>query len=442
MRRLSTALILSLLACSAVAFERQPNDAYRSRRERLGQRLNGGVAVLFAAVEAEGQNSIYGFRQNDNFYYLTGLRDPGAALVIAGPAEASGSQPARPYEEILFLPAHNRSQEKWTGPKLAADDANVADTTGFGRTAVLDRMRDELVRILPQPAATVFMDQGGDSASNAGMQWLRRANAFPNYVTYRDVNALVSDLRTVKDAGEIELVRKATDASVEGHKAAMRSARSGMTENELAALMKYEFERRGCEKPAYAPVVGSGLNSTVLHYSQSSGMLRDGDVVVLDVGGEYSGYATDITRTLPVGGHFTTRQREIYDIVYGAQQAAIAAFEAGKSTMSRTSPGSLFRVAYEYINSHGKDLHGQPLGQYFIHGLSHFVGLSVHDPGDPTLPLEPGMIFTIEPGIYIPEEKLGVRIEDTFLVGADGKLVNLSGALPSKAGEVEAMMRR
>jgi len=442
MRRLTTVLILSLLACSAVAFERQPNDAYRSRRERLGQRLNGGVAVLFAAVEAEGQNSIYGFRQDDTFYYLTGLLDPGAALVIAGPAEASGSQPARPYEEILLLPAHNRSQEKWTGPKLAADDANVAETTGFGRAAVLDRMRDELVRILPQPAATVFMDQGGDSASNAGMQWLRRANAFPNYVMYRDVNALVSDLRTVKDAGEIELVRKATDASVEAHKAAMRSARPGMTENELAAIMKYEFERRGCEKPAYAPVVGSGLNSTVLHYSQSSGTLRDGDVVVLDVGGEYSGYATDITRTLPVSGHFTTRQREIYDIVYGAQQAAIAAFEAGKSTMSRTSPGSLFRVAYEYINSHGKDLHGQPLGPYFIHGLSHFVGLSVHDPGDTTLPLKPGMIFTIEPGIYIPEEKLGVRIEDTFLVGADGKLVNLSGALPSKADEVEAMMRR
>ncbi|MCI0351785.1 MAG: M24 family metallopeptidase, partial [Acidobacteriales bacterium] len=161
---------------------------------------------------------------------------------------------------------------------------------------------------------------------------------------------------------------------------------------------------------------------------------------VMDVGGEYSMYATDITRTLPANGKFTARQREIYEIVLGAQRAAEAAFESGKSTLGRTAENSLHRVAYEYINTHGKDRHGQPLGKYFIHGLSHFVGLNVHDPGDATAPLKAGAVFTIEPGIYIPEEKLGVRIEDIYYVDANGKLVNLTAILPHTADEVERAM--
>jgi Xaa-Pro aminopeptidase len=160
----------------------------------------------------------------------------------------------------------------------------------------------------------------------------------------------------------------------------------------------------------------------------------------MDVGGEYSGYATDITRTVPASGHFTARQKEIYDIVLGAQQAAMAAFKPGESTLSGRNEKSLFMVAYNYINSHGKDLHGQPLGQYFIHGLGHMVGLDVHDPDTNGTELKPGMVFTLEPGIYIPEEKIGVRIEDTFLVEADGKLECLSCRLPKRAEEIENMM--
>src|SRR5262249_37590657 len=153
--------------------------------------------------------------------------------------------------------------------------------------------------------------------------------------------------------------------------------------------------RRGCERAAYAPIVGAGFNSTVLHYSSDSGTIENGDVIVLDVAGEYSHYAMDITRTLPANGKFTARQRESYDVVLGAQQAAIDAFVAGKPPLSRTSPDSLDKVARDYINSHGKDLHGQPLGQYFIHGLGHFVGLDVHDPGDTAKPLDKGMVFTL-----------------------------------------------
>jgi Xaa-Pro aminopeptidase len=164
-------------------------------------------------------------------------------------------------------------------------------------------------------------------------------------------------------------------------------------------------------------------------------------MVVLDVAGEYSMYANDITRSLPANGKFTARQREIYDIVLGAQQSAIAAFKPGVSTL-RDGDNSLHKVAYEYINTHGKDLHGQPLGKYFIHGLSHRVGENVHDPGPREKTLGPGEVFTIEPGIYIPEENLGVRIEDTFYVDDSGKLINMSGNLPHTAEEVEKAMMK
>jgi len=433
MRRKLFVTLLLLLATAVSAFERQPNADYRARRQRLAAQLGNGVLVLFAPTEAEGQNATSGFRQNEDFYYLTGWREPGAALLVA----------PKPYTEILFLPAHNASQERWTGPKLGAESPDARKQTGFDHIDVLDHLRDELVRALPSPQATVYSDisDSGATASTIPLAWLRRANAFPNYTSMRDVSSIVGALRLSKDGGEIAFIRKATDASVEAHKAAMRAAKPGMTENELAALMRYEFEKRGCEVPAYAPIVGSGYNSTVLHYSENSGTLAAGDLVVLDVAGEYSYYASDITRTLPVNGKFTPRQREIYDIVLGAQRAAIDAFKAGSSTIGRTSESSLYKVAYDYINTHGKDAHGQPLGQYFIHGLSHYVGLEVHDSGDTAKPLEPGAVFTIEPGIYIPEERLGVRIEDIFMVGVGGTLVELSAGLPKTAEDVENAMK-
>jgi Xaa-Pro aminopeptidase len=317
--------------------------------------------------------------------------------------------------------------------------------TGFDRVEVLDKLRDDLVGLLPGPRATVYSDipTGEEtSASTEALAWLHRANAFPNYVAFNDVKPMLGDLRRIKDAGEIELIRKATNASIAGQSAALKAIKPGVTEREIAALQEYEFGKRGCERPSYAPIVGSGFDSTVLHYSEDTGTLKDGDVVVMDVAGEYSMYASDITRTAPVNGKFTTRQREIYDIVYGAQQAAMKAFVAGKSVLTGKSDDSLYKVAYDYINSHGKDLHGEPLGKYFIHGLGHYVGLEVHDAGSYTTPLQPGMVFTIEPGIYIPEEKLGVRIEDIFYVDRDGKLVDYTAALPHTADEVEQAMKK
>jgi Xaa-Pro aminopeptidase len=249
-------------------------------------------------------------------------------------------------------------------------------------------------------------------------------------------------LRMIKDAGEVQFIKNATNASMAGHIAAFKAIHPGISEREVSALMQYEFGKRGCERPAYAPIVGSGFYSTVLHYSDDDKTMKDGDVVVMDVGGEFSMYATDITRTVPVNGKFTTRQREIYNIVLGAQEAAMKAFVLGESKLERgTDSKSLYKVAYDYINTHGKDLHGEPLGKYFIHGLGHHVGLNVHDLNDPG-PLNKGMVFTLEPGIYIPEEKLGVRIEDMFYVDQDGKLVMLTAGLPHTAEEVEAAMKK
>jgi Xaa-Pro aminopeptidase len=223
-----------------------------------------------------------------------------------------------------------------------------------------------------------------------------------------------------------------------GQRAAMAAMRPGQYEYQIAALMQYKFQDGGCERPAYAPIVGAGIDSTVLHYSENSRRIEDGDVVLMDVAGEYAMYASDITRTVPANGHFTARQREIYNIVLGAQKAAMQAVVAGKTTLGGNGPDSLYTVAYEYINSHGKDLHGEPLGQYFIHGLGHRVGLEVHDVGSG--PLQPGDVFTVEPGIYLPEEKLGVRIEDIVMLDEKGKLVNLTAGLPHTADEVEAAM--
>jgi Xaa-Pro aminopeptidase len=442
MRKLLFVFLLSLTTFG-VALDRQPNGDYRQRREALASKANGSVVLLFAPTEADGPDDLFGFRQNDNFFYLSGWKEPGAALLIVSAGAAQGQTSAHPYTEILFLPAHNVSQEKWTGPKLSADNPDAPKVTGFDRVELLDNLRTELLRLFPQGRVTVYTDvptAGENSISTTPLEWLKRANAFPPAVSFQDIRPWLATLRTYKDGGEIELIRKATDASIAAHMAAMHAMKPGITEREISALMQYEWGKRGCERSSYAPIVGAGFNSTVLHYSDDDSNIQAGDVVVIDAAGEYSMYASDITRTLPASGKFSDRQREIYNVVLGAQHAAIAAFQSGKSRLRKNSPNSLYDVAYNYINSHSKDSHGQPLGTYFIHGLGHYVGLNVHDEGDYDVPLGPGMVFTLEPGVYLPEEKLGVRIEDILYVDTSGKLVNLTATLPHTAEEVEHAM--
>jgi Xaa-Pro aminopeptidase len=427
----------------AGALDRQPNSDYHARRENLAAKLDGGVALVFAPPEAEGPNAIYGYRPDDNFYYLTGWPEPGAALLVVSAREAKGDVPARPYSETLFLPGRNHSEERWTGPKLGPENSKAAELTGVDRVESLDNLRDRLVSLFPDRGVKIYTDTptaNDDSNSTQPLSWLKNANAFPVGTAYQDIRPLLGSLRTVKDAGEVELVRKATNASIAAQFAAIRAIKPGVTEHEISALLQYEWGKRGCERPAYAPIVGSGINSTVLHYSDDSGTIQSGDLIVMDAAGEYSLYASDITRTMPATGKFTARQREIYEIVLGAQKAAMAAFVSGKSHLQKGQPDSIYQAAYDYIKTHGKDSHGEPLDKYFIHGLGHYVGLAVHDPGDYSVPLGPGMIFTIEPGIYIPDEKLGVRIEDMYYVDKDGKLIRLTEALPQSPDEIENLM--
>jgi Xaa-Pro aminopeptidase len=436
-------LVVLLVAQAVWALDRQSNADYHARRVALsGKTPNAGLVLLFSPPESEGPNDLFTYRQENNFFYLSGWTEPGAALLIAPAVEAKENSPARAYTEILFLPSRNAVQEKWTGLKLGPENADAARVTGFDQVKALDDLRSVIYGLLSEHGAAIYTDVPAareTSNSETPLKWLERANAFPRGGYYQDVRPLVESLRTVKDAGEIERIRKATEASVAAQLAAMRAVKPGVNESVISALLQYEWGKRGCSRPAYSPIVGSGLNSTVLHYSEDSGTMQAGDVVVIDAAGEYSMYASDITRTLPISGKFTPRQREIYDIVLGAQQAAMDAFQSGKSTL-KAGPNTLQKAAYDYINSHGKDSHGDTLGKYFIHGLGHYVGLYVHDANDYDVPLAPGSVFTIEPGIYIPEEKLGVRIEDMYYVDASGKLIKLSAGLPSKADEVERIM--
>lgn len=259
---------------------------------------------------------------------------------------------------------------------------------------------------------------------------------------FRDAVPMLARQRAVKSKREIEMIRRSVDATVEAHRAAWRRIAPGLYEYQVAAAMTFAMQDGGCGRNAYAPIIGSGSNALVLHYARNSRKMQAGEVVLIDVGAECSAYAADVTRTVPVSGKFTPRQRELYEIVLGAQKAVLAAIKPGVIMgATRTAPDSLYKVAYDYLNAHGKDAKGDPLGKYLTHGVSHHVGLQVHDapPASYSQPLEAGMVITVEPGIYIPEESIGIRIEDTVLVTPDGAEV-LSAALPKEPDQIEKAM--
>lgn len=437
----SATLILLLLGISSttlLALERQPNAVYQARREALAHELHGGVALLFGNYEPAMEYQ--DFRQDEDFYYLTGWNEPGAALIVADAMPARAGKPALPYREVLLLPERNLRTELYTGVKLDAASPNVTNVTGVREV----RSIRELPAILGERGLRSIWTQLDIASAKDALAFTQSTLGNGETVPAQDVRELTKTLRSSKDPGEIELLRKAANASIQAQTAAILAIHPGVNERAISGVITGTLLANGCERPSYPSIVGSGVNSTVLHYSADDGTMQSGDVVVMDAAGEYSMYASDVTRTVPVNGHFTDRQREIYNIVLGAQRAAAAAFVSGKSTLyNHEHPeDSLDGVARAYIRTHGKDLHGQPLDKYFIHGLSHSVGIDVHDPLDSSKPLGSGAVFTIEPGIYIPEEKIGVRIEDTFYVDKDGKLQDFIADLPHTAEDIEALMQR
>jgi Xaa-Pro aminopeptidase len=429
-----------LLLVSSVSFLtqarfRQPSAEYQARRAKLRAQLDGPV-VIFGYTGHEDASEVAIFFQEPYFYYLSGHDAPGAALLLV--PDATGGKPVDGPREILYLPPRNPGQERWEGPKIGPADADVAGKTGFQAVEPLANLRGDLVKLAKTYANfyTLLPPKEEEGYPHFTMSTKLVRDALPQS-NLNDITAVLDAMRQVKSVGELELLKKAIDASVDAHYDVMRRMRPGLFEYQIAARMKEIHEMAGCAREAYAPIVGTGFNSTILHYSELNDQIKDGDVVVIDVGGEYGGYTADITRTVPANSRFTPRQREIYEIVLGAQNAALAAVKPGAKMYG--GPGSLQQIVTDYFKVHGQDREGRSLERYYIHGISHHLGLDVHDPGDRERPLEPGMAITVEPGLYIPEENLGVRIEDDVLVTNDGYQI-LTARLPRTPDEVEKTM--
>ena len=407
------ALLLAFVSCSASAADPFFPAEYRARRAALRKALPDAAIVIMGADERERGDLRSGFSQEANFLYLTGWREPGAALLLTPDAEA------------LFLPKRNEVRERYTGAKAAPGDERIEERAGLAvaETGELaDRLKQAGEKGWKPYTLTKLAGMEALEKLVPGRQW-------------SDAAVAIARLRMVKSADEIRLIQASTDASIEAHKAGWSRIRPGLYEYQVAATMTNVYFERGCERSAYPPIVAAGPNSIVLHYAANRRRMDAGELLLMDVGAECASYAADLTRTVPVSGKFTARQREIYDIVLGAQKAAI---EAAKPGMKLTGhgAGTLNQVALDYVNAHGKGPKGEPLGTYYLHQLGHHVGLDVHDAIDPELPLQAGMVVTIEPGIYIAGENIGVRIEDIVLITGNGAKV-LSEALPKEAREVE-----
>jgi len=396
-----------------------------ARRRALLARIGRGVVLVPAAHERELERDYVqdnDFRQSNTFFYFTELEAQDAWLLLVAGGGAG--------ETLLFLPPRDPLQERWTGLRLGPDSTAVR-LTGIPRVLPTDSLDAVLSAALFRAHGPLYVPLDQTTRDEPRLKDLLFSG--------RDVRNLrpgADSLRLVKDADEIARMRKAVDISVLGHIAAMQAARPGAWEYEIEAALEAAFRRNGADRVGYPSIVGSGPNSTTLHYDVNRRQTRDGDLVVVDAGAEWGQYTADVTRTFPVSGKFTPRQKAIYDLVLATQQAAF------DSTRPGTTIGQLNRIARDYMRAHSGTLCGaETCDTYFIHGLSHWLGMDVHDVGDYTTPLQPGMIFTIEPGIYLSREALGVRIEDNVLVTATGGEW-LSAKAPRTTAEIERLMAR
>jgi Xaa-Pro aminopeptidase len=442
--KVAAILALMLAAIAAQSFTQNvaasddaklANPEYRARRQKLLEQVKDGIVVLVGARE-EDLGEVGRFRQKNDFMYLTGVETPGAYLILV-PASLALNKTA---QETVFIPARNPSHERWTGVQLGPGP-EAEQRFGAQEVVASDKFWPRLSEMVSSPAfksgqAKLYtIIPTGETAKitreNEFIETLRRD--LP-HVQVANVALLVGEMRKVKSAAEIELLQKAIDITGEAQRDVARTIKPGVYEYQVQAALEYAFMRNGAERPGFPSIVGSGINSTILHYNENRKRIEASDLVVVDIGAEYSYYTADITRTYPAAGKFTARQREIYQLVLDAQRAAEKAFKPGESTVH-----SLYQVAADVMKtSKLRDKQGRTLDRYFIHGLSHWLGMDVHDVGAYTK-IPAGAVLTIEPGIYIPEESLGVRIEDDYLA-TDKGLVKMSGKLPSDPDEIERMM--
>jgi Xaa-Pro aminopeptidase len=404
-----------------------------ARRAALLARMGNGLAVLASSKERDlekdyPQDSDY--RENNDFFYLTGLEAPGSWLVLIGRDTA-------PDQVILYLPPRDSITEKWTGPKLGPGPDAVR-LTGIADVRPADRVEAELPRLVSSavatgPNAAVYVT-GGEEQVGSGLLHGLVTGEGENGSTRRvlDLSGVLAPLRLIKDPEELSRLRRAANITADALKQALSHATPGAWEYEIEAIIEYTFRREGAERVGFPTIVGSGLNGATLHYDKNRRQTRSGELVVMDVGAEFGYYTADVTRTIPVSGRFTPRQQSLYNLVLGTQQAAIDAVRPG------TNLGALERVARTYMRDHSGNLcRPGPCNRYFTHALSHWLGMDVHDVGALNARFEPGMVLTVEPGIYIAAESLGIRIEDDVLVTNDGHEV-LSQAAPRSVAAIEA----
>jgi Xaa-Pro aminopeptidase len=441
-----------------------PKAEYAARRQalaaELGQKLSAdGLGVLLLRSVPENDNST--FRQESNLYYLTGTEIPNSALILifSRPSQPSGGSPTTPparYAEYFYLPERDYRQEKWTGVKpgpgaldqetLKPDAERLAtmQLTGFDRLpegdfpprrwpkGPVERSSDllgQLGRFLSEAEVLFFNADPGVLGEPLGEELVLLDELRARYpeLQVKGSREALGRLRMVKSPAEIEQVRFAVEITCQAVKDALASVRSGVAEYQVQAEVERRFTLEGARRPGYPSIVASGPNSCILHYDASGRTMKKGDLLLMDVGAEFRHYSADVTRTYPVGGRFSDEQRKIYDLVLRAQEAVLGIIKPGVPF------GELDRTARKVIADAG-------YGQYFIHGTSHFLGLDVHDAGDSSALLRAGMIFTVEPGIYIPEKEIGVRIEDDVLVTGSGAEI-LSRCLPRTADAVEMQIR-
>lgn len=411
----------------------QPLADFKARREQLRRRLTDGVVLVPGRIEDSlGVNEK--FFQDDNFFYLTGVEAPGATLLLT-PTPYQGAH------EILFLPRRDPQTERWTGPQ-PGPDRDAERRFGVEKALPSDALPQALREL---QSSGVFQDGGKvhlvanpeelqEPAVRRLLELLRRN--LPA-VPVNDARSAVNLMRMCKTPAEIALLKKAVRITGEAFREIPRHLTPGCYEYEIEGVVLGTFYRLGAERPGYPCIIGSGQNATILHYNRNRDRIQDGDLVVVDVGAKYRGYTADITRTFPANGKFTPRQRAVYEVVLAAQEAAVKAFTPGKSRMSDLTTAARDAMRASPLRA-GNQL---TLDNFFIHGLGHFIGLNVHDVGDYGRPLPPGSVITIEPGIYIPAERIGVRIEDDYLVTETG-LVKLSADIPSRPEAIEQAMRQ
>ncbi len=431
-----------------------PLEEFKERRARFLKELNGAVAIFPSAPVAFRSNDVeFVYRQDSDFYYLTGFPEP-ESIALFAPGHPDG-------EFILFVRPRDKEREMWTGPRAGVEGA-VAE---FG--AAQAYQISELDRVLPrylEGVAEVYYPLGiNEKFDQKVLKLLREAQSLRERLgegprALLDPRAIVHEMRIIKSPRELAIMRRSAAIAAEAHRVAISKSRPGMMEWEIQALVEYVFRVNGASSPAYPPIVASGPNATILHYIANNRELKPGDLLLLDAGCEYQFYASDITRTFPVSGRFTPCQRDLYEIVLAAQRAAIETVRPGvtledvhRSALKELVEGmramGLIKGETDEILASGE------YKRFYMHRTSHWLGMDVHDVGRYRIrgeprKLEPGMVLTVEPGIYIaPAEEsvakaelqgIGIRIEDDVLVSADGYEV-LTAAVPKTVKELEAL---